>query len=430
MKAPFPRRRERDGRQISPYLRTIQDDIAVPPTLANLTYTHGQPHGDFEVMNDIVTPGYTLISASGGIINSPMSVYREKVVYESQSREWTNTLPTDKAGKFKISDNGYFGSLLDTSVPDVGLRTHCVKLADEKQLSLLAAVQARNNISKIHVQSLVSLVELPKTISLIGDSARTLTGIIRGVKTGNSQMVLNAIGGSSPKGPKQPVLQSLSNRWLQYRYGWIPVVMEVQGALKALEKNRVLPQRATARGKQESNRRQNSTGSYLTTDAGTELYTFDLHEKMTVRAYCLYQADLKYQSARDFGVTELPLAIWELVPFSFVIDWFVQIGDWIEALTPKVGIDIKAEGVTKMRLRSCTRTFTSWTSNANGLDYDMQLNTPVGAIDSIEIFEKSRVPGLDILFSFPPINVKLNVKRTLDAIALLKALGGNRSLRT
>lgn len=48
----------------------------------------------------------------------------------------------------------------------------------------------------------------------------------------------------------------------------------------------------------------------------------------------------------QFGLAN-PLAIaWELVPFSFVLDWFVNVGDYLSSLTDFVGVELKNASTT------------------------------------------------------------------------------------
>jgi hypothetical protein len=146
-------------------------------------------------------------------------------------------------------------------------------------------------------------------------------------------------------------------------------------------------------------------------------YTFANTEDIQVRAYCHYKADMTYLPARDFGLTELPLTAWELVPFSFVVDWFVNIGDWLEALTPKLGIKILSEGYTVKRKLLSLRTV-SWTKQTvSGNSYDAS-GSFLKSVDECERLNVYRVPYIDILYTIPPVNIKINVKRAIDAIAL------------
>lgn len=423
MKAPFPRKRYRDNRQSMLFKRTISDNSVVPPTVTNATY-QSSPYGMFEEMNDIVTPNYKAISAAGGIVNNPMTRVSQETFYSPTSMTTTSISPPAFAGKYIIQDTGQYGGLLDYYISNLSLRARAIDLVDRTKHAKLAAIQARGNISKDMLQGLVSLAELPKTLSLVGQSVKTLYQVIKGVKTGNAQMVINAIGRPTKKFDGRTWLsRSAGNRWLEFRYGWTPLVMEVQGALKILNKAQAIKPRVTARGRSLETRNTQTSYNYDQGPAGVETFSFDLHDKVEVRAWCLYTADLKYQSARDFGLTELPLAAWELVPFSFVADWFVQVGDWLKAVTPKLGIEILAEGYTIRSEKAIYRQLASYAAPAphpTATRYSISGNS----VDDYFVETKvSRVRGLGFLLaSPPPVNVKLNIKRTVDAIALLKAL--------
>jgi hypothetical protein len=49
-------------------------------------------------------------------------------------------------------------------------------------------------------------------------------------------------------------------------------------------------------------------------------------------SYALNEADVTYQILRYFGFTNIASTAWELVPFSFIVDWFVDIGSAIKRL--------------------------------------------------------------------------------------------------
>jgi len=423
MKAPYPRRRTRGGLVMTPLNRVTDDSTSGTSVLTYASYPT-QAQGISEVMNDIVTPGFSFMSAKGEIINNPKDWTRTYYSFGNGNATWSAISPPSHVGKHTYHDSGgSWGAYTDAIDTNLSLKGNILGDDVITKNVKLGAIQARNRISKIHVQSLVSLAELPKTINLLTQTVKTLYQVIKGVKTGNAHMVISAIGRRTKENDRRNWFsRSAGNRWLEYRYGWTPLVMELQGALKALDKSRVLQKRATARGRVFEVQTATTTKNQSLGDDGDIVYTYDKNLTVLVRAFCLYTADLTYQSARDFGVTELPLAAWELVPFSFVIDWFVQIGDWLEAVTPKLGIQILAEGYTVTTTNSIHRTgvYTPKPAHAtllrhaiSGLDLD----------DRLVIDKRDRFRGLGlVLANPPPVNVKLNVKRAVDAVALIKAL--------
>jgi hypothetical protein len=71
--------------------------------------------------------------------------------------------------------------------------------------------------------------------------------------------------------------------------------------------------------------------------------------KATYTAYALVTYDIADLNdlelkarilARSFGVDNPLGVLWELTPFSFVLDWIVKVGDFLASLTPKVQLPI------------------------------------------------------------------------------------------
>lgn len=127
------------------------------------------------------------------------------------------------------------------------------------------------------------------------------------------------------------------NMWLAFRYGIMPLARDVQSVVEGLKK-RVGKRRTTSRAKIELNRTRMwslDTGTSL----GTYVETFTKQQVETteIRAMSLdeHVADVYY----NIGLTPKGLLTvpWELIPYSFVVDWFVNAGDFINALAPAPG---------------------------------------------------------------------------------------------
>lgn len=384
-----------------------------------------------EVVSDVVTPGWIKERSSGKIVNNPCSITRRNVVYSNSDHHFVATHPSYAAYSYpEVFHNGAYLAHIDyfdASDPIVpNIRNDSVAPVDlnEEKFIKLAAIKARTGISPILVQSLVSAAELPKTLSLIASSLSTIRQIRKSVVTGNPDFALRAIGNQRRGRVKVNAdfsRQTAANRWLEFRYGWTPLVFEIQGAIKALNNARVVkPIRATSRGFERSSGENSALVVWNRSQRGLWNFRYTRKKTLSVRAYVLYTADLKHQQARDFGVTELPLAMWELVPYSFVVDWFVNIGNWIEALTPKLGINILAEGYTIKTTNFLSRKLESWTKVITGSNQSWDMSGSIIGSEDTRLDESyRRVPHLDVLYSPPPLNVRLDKKRVLDAIALI-----------
>jgi hypothetical protein len=106
---------------------------------------------------------------------------------------------------------------------------------------------------------------------------------------------------------------------------------------------------------------------------------------------------------------------WELIPYSFVVDWFANIGDFVGAITPSLGVKQLGTAATIERTNTMEANIvgisapTGWTINVPGFgSYKTSLNSRNRAttLPSPRIVIKN-----DFRFS--------NLTRVLDATGLL-----------
>lgn len=122
--------------------------------------------------------------------------------------------------------------------------------------------------------------------------------------------------------------------WLEYQYGWKPLMQDVYGSLEALrERTAPVDWLLTVKaGRKE----ENKSSKAVDTAQGGVQFSCDIHSE-TFRGI-FARAD--YHPSNFFlqrlkansGITNPALVAWELVPFSFVLDWGVQVGDWISSM--------------------------------------------------------------------------------------------------
>jgi hypothetical protein len=331
-------------------------------------------------------------------------------------------------------------------------------------LSNKAAVDALGKVRPPEMQTLVTLAELDKSLKLIGDTAKKLAAALAAMKSGKPSSVIAAALGVPParrqpspvhyttwndngtpnysirknkadgktvtkvkkfyghrprKSKDSPVpISALMQEWLAWRYGWGPMVMDIVSALKALNKardNRRFMVRGFASAETSFASDRNVPNTH-----GTVTLRVDVSHSRNVRAFVLYEVEPGLGALiNDFGVLDFPSSAWELIPFSFVIDWFISVGDWVKALTPKIGVNILASGVSMTENITVARKATAWSAVNTPGSWDF--SAIVGHSDSGEGSRYERTNYIS-LPSFPPVDVKINVKRAIDSIALLSNL--------
>lgn len=130
----------------------------------------------------------------------------------------------------------------------------------------------------------------------------------------------------------------LSDTWLEHSFGWVPLISDIGDGLNAYDRvvNKTRHTRLSATGKQQviiqTDRFSNLGWGNVRTVGIRESYY-----QATVRYLCGLK-EITYGSEREekqdlFGLTLkgfVPTA-WELLPWSFLVDYFANVGEIVEA---------------------------------------------------------------------------------------------------
>lgn len=117
-------------------------------------------------------------------------------------------------------------------------------------------------------------------------------------------------------------------RWLEYRYGWLPTILDIN---TLINKPLGLPS-ALCEGKAFA--RYDSTG-YKEGD-----WEFNQNGFISARVQALLiPRDPFMKSASQYGIANPSLVVWEAVPYSFVADWVFNVGGYLEHLGALNGLE-------------------------------------------------------------------------------------------
>lgn len=141
----------------------------------------------------------------------------------------------------------------------------------------------------------------------------------------------------SAKGRSEFNTSFASETWLEYSYAWKPLLKDVYDHADALAQT-VVERQGVMR---EAKAKHKTANRKVIHTQGLGLWDYDYTsadqnwQAMEVR-YRVPQGAIP--AVRAFGLVNPLEVAWELVPFSFVADWFIPIGDGIKNLTATVGL--------------------------------------------------------------------------------------------
>lgn len=323
--------------------------------------------GNFSEMHDVVTPGFESVQQRGGLVFNPLRHYIQS---------WEGfTYGPKKA--HKTSPQFWFDYKDYWSQHHVG---YCPKIItpDVTDLMVEAATRARANIMSPEVDGYVILGELGQTLRMIANPMRSAkrladafykrrvyqerllrrelkkAGLPGSVSLAEKDLKsLAEVGGSVGE-----ISSALADLYLQARYGLRPLIGDISDVANALLDDRY-GDRRTARGFETYREERTVAASQDKANQIRHFYTDTEVCSVEVRSGYLYDWKIEViAGAFGMDLRNLPRAAWELIPMSFVADWFLNIQDLISAATPKGGTRILGDWTTVKTTNVCSRTFT------------------------------------------------------------------------
>lgn len=186
----------------------------------------------------------------------------------------------------------------------------------------------------------VFLGEGRETVNMVANTARTLASAMRDLRRGNLAGALGSLGIQGTASQRRRYhrefgldpTRASANAWLSLQYGWIPLLSDVKNAAETLaenlnlEENREIRVTATAR---MQDRIRTPNRSMSTTPPLTADKLLEQEESCRGVWRC---KPTSWNSVGSFGVLNPASVAWELLPLSFVVDWFLPIGRYLEGL--------------------------------------------------------------------------------------------------
>jgi len=183
--------------------------------------------------------------------------------------------------------------------------------------------------TRTQMQGMIFLAEAKKTMDMIKRPAK---GLFQGLgdyfRTASSR---------ASRAPKKSRRKIVADTWLEYSFGWVPLTSDIADAVKAYKSllNKKVITKLTRTGKDEV-----SDLSVTPATAGNFPVIIDrrIYSKSSVRYIVALKQqitgfDPSTEVAERFGfvASQFIPTLWEICPWSFLVDYFTNIGDILDA---------------------------------------------------------------------------------------------------
>lgn len=410
-KAPYTR--TRDGSFVRGFVRTAFNRAIPKNGGATVVYTNSQTTTlvkNTRSMTDVVTPGFEKLRASGRIVNSPMTQVLTDYQCSSNSYSAWNHHPSWPDDQY-YDESGVVPCILGTVTP----AAHSVNIPNLKNY---VSVKALAGMKPSTMQGFVALAEGGKTFRMLLHPLSSAASLLKyvtqlrqarkNISISNSLNSITINGRVFPRhqqrwrGPGRivkpplgtivlPIGTAVSGTVLANNLGLRPLMMDLNALLNEIPKlhnAERLTSRATL-----SDTSETSDASVLSFSIFSFPMTTVTKTTVTCRASVLYED--KFDVPSDFGVSpwDIPLAGWELIPYSFVVDYFVNVGDMLAAFQMQNTRKIISSSLVTTIDTVATRTFNGTTSSVSTFD----ITKPLSGSDVLTRTEKFRQDHLETI---------------------------------
>lgn len=238
----------------------------------------------------------------------------------------------------------------------------------------------------------VDLAEYKQTLAGISGASDQILGIAKH---------LRSIGGIS---------KLASNTWLQWQYGIKPLMRTINDLASHQIELTTRPKYYIARASSRATSKSSTTISGL-----PGIQTQDASNRVLLKICFSVSNAERYALSTYTSLNPLSIA-WELTPYSFVADWFIDIGGYLRMAETALLCGLECHGgmLTRTSLtKSHTRTV-GYVPPYNETYFDCEALTEVKTLNRSILAASMPMPQL------PSFDVSLGSQRLLSAAALLR----------
>lgn len=220
------------------------------------------------------------------------------------------------------------------------------------------------------------------------------------------------------------IFDALSGQWMEYRYGIVPLFKDIESILKLVDDRIADFHEQMMRKVRKEVGPRTQTYKQKTFETLPNQMTCFAFEETRFTEYKLYskvfyrRTNSVWHQLNALGLNPASAGslMWELVPLSFVVDWFVNVGDWLKAIAPHPGIDVIGNTVTLAKFDTSVIKLLDATYSTYANRYPWIILGGASYQTRKSVVRQVNLP----LPTYPPLEMEaLNLKQQIDSLSLI-----------
>lgn len=288
------------------------------------------------------------------------------------------------------------------------------------------------NLKDQKVNVAQAFAEREQTVKTVTSAIKSVASAITNLRKGNFAKAAGAFGIKPPKRGQRRFnrdfandsANAVSNGWLALQYGWKPLLQDVYGAAETLAQASMGPENKNSIYSITSGQSRKSLDQRkLTVNSNPGWSGYD-STLQTCEGFYLVRYGVRYvrssaptSSLAKVGILNPALLAWELTPYSFVVDWFLPIGNWLGALDATAGLSFESGYRTQLLKRVSSSTQTQ--AIVRNPPYNASSFTNISQIEKVVQMQRSTLGSFPSAPA-PRFKNPLSTSHLLSAMALLK----------
>lgn len=305
--------------------------------LLNVNETRTYTIGSRVRSANISMPPYTTLPNGKSItFRRPTSFYRSITRYEAGTISGTVKYSDDRTDTYETSTAEFInGAFLNEFLP---ICQDSTPVADYDYNDYARCVtECINKLGNMEVNMAENLATARQTVNLIAEDAGRVWKTLLNIKRGNFAGLPASLGITRPR--------DLGRDLLKFRYGYKPLVEDLYSIYEDFRNKDPDSYTFSAYKAVHGNREYEDT-FYI----GSRKCS--VKTKSKYRTNCKLFAHLSsdwLSTGNQYGLINPAVLAWELVPWSFVLDWTLPVGNFLQAYSDTAGLDFIG-GYTSVRM--------------------------------------------------------------------------------